>query len=498
MTNRTTLLTLLATCLTLWSCDDNPKPKEGCGNGLLDLGEQCDGAALQGATCASLGYYNTVGILACRADCTYDVSDCGARCGDSTVDVGDGEQCDGQNLFGNSCQSLGYGSGVLACGDDCTYDTSGCTGTCGNGIMETGESCDDGNASNMDGCSSSCDVEVGWECDLDSPSLCTTTCGDSIRAGDEACDGNDLGGESCESLGYPGGTLGCSIECTFNESQCTMDRLSPNIGMLKNVPAGTFQRDATATNLSTVSAFRMSQYEITRAQWTAVTGWADPSNTGYSSGTEDPVQQVSWYDAIAFCNKLSLLEGLTPVYAVSGVDFSTLTYAQIPAADDAAWNAATANWAADGYRLPTEMEWMWAAMGADLAAPGVTNTTGHAKSFAGSTGTNAIGDYAVFGYETSEFGRTTTQRTNPVGSKLANELGLYDISGNVWEWAWDWYGGPLPAGTVTDYRGPSTGTVRVVRGGNWNASSSNCTVAYRPTLIPQYRNYVFGFRVVRP
>jgi hypothetical protein len=136
----------------------------------------------------------------------------------------------------------------------------------------------------------------------------------------------------------------------------TLDYLSPHIGAMIYVPTGTFQRDATPTNLSTTSAFRMSLHEITRAQWTAVTGWADPSNLIYSSGTSDPVQRVSWYDAIVFCNKLSLLEGLTPVYSVSGVDFTTLNYAEIPTATDANWNASSANWAANGYRLPTEME----------------------------------------------------------------------------------------------------------------------------------------------
>ncbi len=278
----------------------------------------------------------------------------------------------------------------------------------------------------------------------------------------------------------------------------TLDYTSPNIGTLIYVPAGTFQRDATETNLSTVSAFRMSKYEITRAQWVAVTGWADPSYVTYSSGTSDPVQMVNWYDAIAFCNKLSLLEGLTPVYAVSGVDFATLTYAQIPTATNADWNAATANWSADGYRLPTEMEWMWAAMGADLANPGAVNTTGWAKAFAGSTGSNLIGDYAVFGSSGSETGRTTTQRSNPVGSKLANELGFHDLSGNIWEWAWDWYAASYPSGTLTDFRGPASGTDRVVRGGGWGGNASYCTVAYRSYSGPYFRFNSMGFRVVRP
>jgi formylglycine-generating enzyme required for sulfatase activity len=229
----------------------------------------------------------------------------------------------------------------------------------------------------------------------------------------------------------------------------------------------------------------------------AVTGWPDPSFETGSSGLDDPVQMLSWYYAIAFCNKLSLLEGLTPVYSVTGVDFATLVYSEIPTLSDPSWDAATATWDADGYRLPTEMEWMWAAMGADTGNPGAVNTTGWAKAFAGSDGANAIGDYAVFGFESSDAGRTTTQRSNPVGSKLANELGFHDLSGNVWEWVWDRYG-EYPAGVVTDYRGAATGATRVARGGNWNDDATNCTVAFRYYSDPGYQFHIFlGFRVAR-
>ncbi|MBU1244929.1 formylglycine-generating enzyme family protein [Myxococcota bacterium] len=272
--------------------------------------------------------------------------------------------------------------------------------------------------------------------------------------------------------------------------------ISPNIGVLVSVPGGTFQRDGAATNLSTVSSFKMSKYEITRAQFLAVMG-TDPSEPR-SSGMSDPVQSVNWYQAIAFCNKLSLLEGLIPVYAVSGVNFSTLTYAQIPTSSDTTWNTVTANWTANGYRLPTEMEWMWAAMGADTANPGSVNTTGYAKAFAGSTGKNAIGDYAVFGFSTSETGHTTTPRPNPVGSKLANELGLYDMSGNVQEWTWDVFeSDTYPSGSLSDYVGTASGTPRVNRGGSWKIDAFYATVAHRHFLGPHLQYDLMGFRVVR-
>ncbi len=111
---------------------------------------------------------------------------------------------------------------------------------------------------------------------------------------------------------------------------------------------------------------------------------------------------MSWYDAIAFANKLSIEEGLTPVYSVDGIsDWEALAYGSIPTASDDDWDAATADWDADGYRLPTEMKWMWAAMGAtedaldDFDEDGV-NRSGYTKDFAGDDGSNSIDDYAWY------------------------------------------------------------------------------------------------------
>ena len=151
---------------------------------------------------------------------------------------------------------------------------------------------------------------------------------------------------------------------------------------------------------------------------------------------------------------------------------------------DAIWDAATASRSATGYRLPTEMEWMWAAMGARDGA------TGYAKAFAGCTGNNAIGDYAWYG--------NSRDTTHPVGAKTANELGLHDLSGNVHEWCWDWYADSYPSGPLANYSGAASGTYRVLRGGSWGSVAAHCAVALRSASYPHIQSGSDGFRVVRP
>jgi formylglycine-generating enzyme required for sulfatase activity len=224
----------------------------------------------------------------------------------------------------------------------------------------------------------------------------------------------------------------------------------------------------------------------------------DPSSTSKSNGTDDPVQKVNWYHAIAFCNKLSIAEGLEPVYAVYGVDFDTLTYADIPISGHSRWNATTAYWGNNGYRLPTEMEWMWAAMGATsdrtfgYSGSG-TNTTGYRKGYAGSTEGATQANLESYAWTDSN----SDNKSHPVGTKYPNELGLYDMSGNVWEWCWDWYD-EYPSGSGTDYKGPSPNVSRVIRGGSWYYVSSYYTVADRDFDNPGSRYNNYGFRVVLP
>jgi cysteine-rich repeat protein len=140
-------------------------------------------------------------------------------CGDGAIQPG--EQCDGLNLDGQTCVSQGFAGGTLACDGNCQFDTSACTvSECGNGIVEAGETCDDGNQIDGDGCSSTCQEEVGFDC-AGSPSTCVSTCGDGVASSIEACDGPDLKGETCQSRGYASGTLACAPNCqSFDESGC--------------------------------------------------------------------------------------------------------------------------------------------------------------------------------------------------------------------------------------------------------------------------------------
>ncbi len=202
-------------------CDTKTKNVKSCGDGFLDPGEDCDGAELGGATCASLGHYHALGTLRCAPGCVFDRAECGGRCGDGIVDAADHETCDGTALNGATCESLGFvGGGELACGGDCRHDWSGCVAGCGNGYVEGDEACDDGGLAAGDGCDAACAVEEGWICDDASPSGCEPICGDGVARGPEACDGDDLRGASCEGLGYHGGGLGCTAGCTLELTAC--------------------------------------------------------------------------------------------------------------------------------------------------------------------------------------------------------------------------------------------------------------------------------------
>jgi len=213
----------------------------------------------------------------------------------------------------------------------------------------------------------------------------------------------------------------------------------------------------------TVSSFYMGKYQVTQKEYQAVMG-TNPSNF---KGDNLPVEEVSWYDAVNYCNRLSQKEGLAPAYTVNGANVT--------------WNQN-----ADGYRLPTEAEWEYACR-AGTTTPFSTgnNITTRQANYDGNNpyNNNAKGEYR---------GKTT-----PVGSFEPNSWGLYDMHGNVMEWCWDWYG-DYSGGAQTDPKGASSGTHRVERGGSWLSHAKNLRSARRDYYTPSYRIVNLGFRLVRP
>ncbi|PKN46388.1 MAG: hypothetical protein CVU59_06230, partial [Deltaproteobacteria bacterium HGW-Deltaproteobacteria-17] len=213
-------------------CDDATPKQETCGNGALDTGEACDGAALTVQDCASLGYYQQNGDLACNADCTLDLSVCEGRCGDGVISTQFGEDCEGADVGGETCTSLGLGTGTLACMPNCSFDTTGCEAeaVCGDGtITAPTEECE-GDDLGSATCESlgyyggelTCDTDCTYEL-----MSCATfgRCGDGQvqTAYGEDCEGANLGGGTCESLGYYGGALVCGADCGFDTTGCAAE-----------------------------------------------------------------------------------------------------------------------------------------------------------------------------------------------------------------------------------------------------------------------------------
>jgi formylglycine-generating enzyme required for sulfatase activity len=278
----------------------------------------------------------------------------------------------------------------------------------------------------------------------------------------------------------------------FSITSCTRnnDYTSPLIGTLVYIKAGAFQRDEKTKNISRVRGFWMGRYEITRKQFYDVMGY-DPSNSEYSMRLDDPVQNINWYQAITFCNKLSLKERLKMVYKVKGIDFINIPFSEIPTERDKAWDEAVFDRSANGYRLPTEMEWKWAAIGGyqSMDNNNGINTSGFMKAFAGDNGNNKIDDYVWYN-------KNSGNTSHPVGLKLPNELGLYDMSGNVEEWCWDIFG-DVPEGKLSDYSGSSDGSSRVFMGSDYEYSDIYCELWRRYGTLPFKRFKVFGLRVAR-
>ena len=282
--------------------------------------------------------------------------------------------------------------------------------------------------------------------------------------------------------------------------------------VLISVPAGTFtQTDGTNSFSHTISAFKLGKYEVTYDLWYTVYQWA--VSNGYtfanagregSAGTigsapttakYEPVTTVNWRDVIVWCNAYSQKSGITPVYCsdagltTSIKDSTNGAFGSSINTTAGSYDNPYVNWGAYGYRLPTEGEWQYAASYRDGSIWTPYNyASGAAVDYSDAAVTGLVAWYSA----------NSGSVAQNVGGKTANALGIYDMSGNVWEWCWDWYG--IYPGAVVDYRGPASGSYRVIRGGSCNYSAYSLQVGYRYynfLYAPYYADSFFGFRLAR-
>ena len=269
---------------------------------------------------------------------------------------------------------------------------------------------------------------------------------------------------------------------------------------LVSVPGGTFtQTDETGTNSfsHTISAFKMGKYEVTYDLWYMVKTWA--LSNGYSfanAGMEgydgvrlsgaaptaakyQPVTTVSWRDVIVWCNAYSEKSGFTPCYTYASAVIKDST-------NGLACDAAVCDWTQTGYRLPSEGEWQYAASYKDGSSWQPYNyASGATADYTDAAATGLVAWYTT----------NSGSVTHDDGGKNANMLGIYDMSGNVLEWCWD--RDKTYPGTSTNYRGPSTGSSRVIRGGYFDCGVSPLQVGYRYYYFPSGPYRAIGFRLAR-
>lgn len=238
------------------------------------------------------------------------------------------------------------------------------------------------------------------------------------------------------------------------------------------VEGGTFNNGVAEISLS---SFYMGKCEVTQAEYQAST---KIKKSFFAGKPNNPVEGVSWFEAIAYCNLRSLAEGLNPCYTYSNLGNNPLNWPVSWYLNNDNQDIISCDWTANGYRLPTEMEWLYAAKGGKQSK---------GYSYSGSDDWTAVAWFS---------GSANPNETQPVGTKAPNEIGLHDMSGNVAEWCWDRFGS-LPAEASSNPRGASEGIDRCFRGGSFNSNPDYSTITIRKPLEPMEGSYNLGFRICR-